>query len=61
MGNGYIPEALREIIQYLKKLNYKKIIIHFYEGNDKSKRVCEKLGFKFVKKEPKYFKLLINI
>ena len=55
-GNGYIPEALREIIQYLKKLNYKKIIIHFYEGNDKSKRACEKLGFKFVKKEPKYFK-----
>lgn len=55
-GNGYVPEALKEILKYLKSLGYKKIVTHFFEGNEKSKRVCEKLGFKFQKKELKYFK-----
>lgn len=55
-GNGYVPEALKEISNYLKSLGYKKIVAHFYEGNEKSKRVCEKLGFKFQKKELEYFK-----
>ena len=45
-----------EISNYLKSLGYKKIVAHFYEGNEKSKRVCEKLGFKFQKKELDYFK-----
>lgn len=55
-GNGYVPEALKEISKYLKSLGYKKIIAHFYEGNEKSKRVCEKLGFEFRKTELSYYK-----
>lgn len=55
-GNGYVPEALKEVSKHLKSLGYKKIIAHFYEGNQKSKRVCEKLGFKFQNKQLKYFK-----
>ena len=54
-GNGYAPEAIREIIKYLHSVGYIKILIHFYDGNEKSKRVCEKLGFKFVNREEKYY------
>ncbi|MDD3341471.1 MAG: GNAT family N-acetyltransferase [Bacilli bacterium] len=54
-GNGYITEALEEILKFLKNIGYAKIVIHFYEGNNKSKRVCEKLNFKFVKKEKKLY------
>ena len=54
-GNGYAVEAIETIIDYLKQLDYKKIVIHFYAGNDKSKRVCEKLNFKFNKVEEKFY------
>ena len=54
-GYGYAVEAIKSIIEYLKKLNYKRIVIHFYDGNDKSKRVCEKLNFTFNKKEKKFY------
>lgn len=54
-NNGYMTEALQVIIDYLKNIGYKKIIINFYEGNIKSKRLSEKLGFKFVKKQQKYY------
>ena len=55
-NKGYITEALREVVDYLKLIGYKKIIIHFYEGNEKSKKVCEKLGFKYYKKTNKLYK-----
>lgn len=54
-GNGYIPEALEEVIKFLFKLKFKKIVIHFFEGNENSKRVCEKLKFKLVNSEMKYY------
>lgn len=55
-GSGYSFEAIETIIDYLKQQGYKRIVIHFYEGNNKSKRVCEKLKFSLNKKETKYFK-----
>ena len=47
-GQGIMPEAPREIIRYgFEDLHMKKIWCAYYDGNDKSKRVQEKCGFKF--------------
>ena len=63
-GKGYVPEALDKIMSYLKRLGYKKVYIHLYHGNDKSKRVCEKLGFKYVSKKEEFYaptnKMIMN-
>ncbi|MDO5561114.1 MAG: GNAT family N-acetyltransferase [Oscillospiraceae bacterium] len=45
-GNGYIPEAVQEIIRHgFEDLNMDKIWCGYFEGNVKSKRVQEKCGF----------------
>ncbi len=45
-GKGYIPEAAREIIRHaFEELGMTTIWCGYYEGNYKSKRVQEKLGF----------------
>lgn len=45
-GRGYIPEAAREIIRHgFEDLGMNTIWCGYYEGNQKSKRVQEKLGF----------------
>ena len=45
-GQGFIPEAAREILRYgFEELNMNKIWCGYYDGNIKSKRVQEKLGF----------------
>lgn len=45
-GKGYMPEAAREIIRHaFEKLGMTTIWCGYYEGNYKSKRVQEKLGF----------------
>lgn len=50
-GNGYMPEALNAAINYFFELGYENIICSYSENNYKSKRVCEKLGFKLYKIE----------
>lgn len=50
-GNGYMPEAIESIINYLFELGYSSIICTYSEGNKKSKRVCEKLEFELYKIE----------
>lgn len=45
-GNGYMPEALSEVINYLFSLGYENIVSNYYDGNIKAKRVMNKLGFK---------------
>lgn len=46
-GNAYIPEASRALIQYaFTELKMKKVWCGYFEGNEKSKRVQEKCGFK---------------
>ena len=45
-GQGLIPEASREILHYaFEDLKMKRIWCGYYEGNEKSRRVQEKLGF----------------
>ena len=45
-GQGLIPEASREMLRYaFEDLGMNRIWCGYYEGNDKSRRVQEKLGF----------------
>lgn len=52
-GYGYAPEAAACLIDHaFADLNCKAVWCCYYEGNDKSKRVQEKLGFSYVKTDP---------
>ena len=45
-GRGYMPEAAREIIRHgFEELGMNTIWCGYYDGNQKSKRVQEKVGF----------------
>lgn len=47
-GNGYVPEAVRELLKYgFEKMNLDLIWCGHYDFNNKSKRVNEKCGFKY--------------
>lgn len=47
-GKGLIPEACREIIRHaFADLNLKTLWCGYFEGNEKSRRVQEKCGFKY--------------
>ena len=45
-GQGLIPEAARELLRYaFENLNMRAVWCGYYEGNEKSHRVQQKLGF----------------
>lgn len=45
-GRGYVPEAAREILRRaFEDLGMRAVWCGYYDGNEKSKRVQEKLGF----------------
>lgn len=45
-GRGYVPEAAREILRHgFEDLGMNAIWCGYYDGNQKSKRVQEKVGF----------------
>lgn len=47
-GQGIMPEAVKEVLRYgFEELEMKKIWCAYYDGNNKSKRVQEKCGFKY--------------
>lgn len=47
-GKGLIPEAVHEILRYaFEELNLDKVWCAYFDGNNKSKRVQEKCGFKY--------------
>ena len=47
-GQGIIPEASRELMRHaFEDLRLSRIFCGYYDGNEKSKRVQEKLGFKY--------------
>ncbi len=47
-GQGIMPEAARDIIRHgFEDLGMTKIWCGYYEGNNKSKRVQEKVGFRY--------------
>ena len=46
LGQGLIPEAARELLRYaFEKLGMRAVWCGYYDGNDKSRKVQEKLGF----------------
>ena len=47
-GQGLVPEASREMLRHaFEDLGMARVWCGYYEGNEKSKRVQEKLGFKY--------------
>lgn len=58
--NGYIPEAIKEIVRYgFEDLNLSTIWCGFIDGNEKSKKAQEKCGFKHHHTETnRYFDLI---
>ena len=47
-GRGLVPEAARELLRHaFDDLKLERVWCAYYDGNEKSKRVQEKLGFKY--------------
>ena len=47
-GQGFIPEAAKALLsRCFNELALDAVWCGYYDGNDKSKRVCEKCGFRF--------------
>ena len=46
-GNGYMPEAVKSVLNYLFDLGYENIKATYSDGNKKSKRALEKVGFEY--------------
>ena len=47
-GNGYMPEAAEALLEYgFEKLELNKIWCAYFDGNEKSKRCQEKIGFRY--------------
>ncbi len=58
-GRGYIPEATREVIRYaFDDLGMEVLWCGWFDGNDKSRRVGEKCGFRHLRTEKKYWPLI---
>ena len=50
-GKGYMTEAVKEVIRHgFEQVGVNKIWAAYYEGNEKSKHVQERCGFKFDRK-----------
>ncbi len=48
-GQGITPEAARELLRHaFEDLNLERVWCGYYDGNEKSRRVQEKLGFKYM-------------
>ena len=49
-GRGIVPEAAREVLRHaFDDLDLKRVWCGYYDGNEKSRRVQEKLGFRYVR------------
>ena len=47
-GRGFVPEAARELLRHaFEDLKLNRVWCGYYDGNLKSKRVQEKLGFQY--------------
>lgn len=47
-GRGLVPEAAKELLRHaFEELNLSRVWCGYYDGNEKSKRVQEKLGFQY--------------
>ncbi len=60
-GNGYVPEAAAALISYaFEDLGCETIWCGYFDGNNKSKRVQEKLGFVYSNTNDHYAVKLLN-
>lgn len=60
-GLGLVPEAMREIIRYgFEDLGLNALWCGYFDGNEKSKRVQEKCGFRYHHTNPRQYFSLIN-
>ena len=48
-GNGYVKESLIECMDYLFNNGFENIVYGYDKDNDKSRKLCEKMGFDFWK------------
>lgn len=47
-GRGIMPEAVREMLRFaFEDLHMKTVWVGYYDGNDRSKRVQQKCGFRY--------------
>ena len=60
-GRGYMPEAAQELLKHaFEDLGMRAVWCGYYDGNEKSKRVQQKLGFVFHHTCNKVFVPLLN-
>lgn len=60
-GQGLIPEAARELLRHgFEDLGLETIWCGYYDGNEKSRRVAEKCGFRYHHTETDRFCPLLN-
>ena len=60
-GKGIIPEAAKELLRRaFEDLGKEKVWCGYYEGNEKSKRVQEKLGFTYYGRDDNVHLSLLN-
>lgn len=58
-GQGLIPEACKELIRHaFEDLSFVRLWCGYFEGNEKSKRVQEKCGFRYDHTKEMYCQLL---
>ena len=50
-GKGYATEAGKAIIDRARELSVKTMVLKYFDGNDASRRVSEKLGFTWQSRE----------
>lgn len=50
-GNGYATEAGHAIIDRAREMGVKTLVLKYFDGNDASRRVSEKLGFAWRSRE----------
>lgn len=52
-GNGYIPEAAKAVLHYgFSRYDLDLVWCVYYDFNDRSRRVCEKIGFVYDRDKP---------
>lgn len=60
-GKGYMPEAAKEVLRHaFEELGLETVWCGYYEGNARSQRVQEKLGFTFQRKTDRLFVAQMN-
>ena len=61
LGKGYATEACNAVIRYaFESLEAKKVHIDYFEGNVKSRKIIEKLGFQYVRTREKAHKCFLD-